>query len=95
MKIGKKGLLSTALICGLLIAPTPSFAYREFVDNGTPCVEATYENGQINYSLAKPITIHVDGKYIPSDVDPTIRKRSEVEEQWYLCEQQEKRLVLK
>lgn len=73
MKIGKKSLLPTALICGLLIAPTPSFAYREFVDNGTPCVEATYENGQINYSLAKPITIHVDGKYIPSDVDPTIR----------------------
>lgn len=73
MKIGKKSLLSTALICGLLIAPTPSFAYREYYDNGIPCTEAAYENGQLSYTLAKPITIHVDGKYVPSDVDPTIQ----------------------
>lgn len=69
----RKGLLSVVLILGLMISPSPSWAYREFVDNGAGCTESVYENGEISYTLSLPITIHVDGKYVPTDVDPTIR----------------------
>lgn len=68
-----KGLLAAALVIGLMISPSPSWAYREFVDNGAGCTESVYENGEISYTLSVPITIHVDGKYVPTDVDPTIR----------------------
>lgn len=69
----KKALLSCTLILGLLTSPMPSFAYREFWDGDMPCTESTYVNEEINYNLTMPITIHVDGKYLPSDVDPTMK----------------------
>ena len=69
----KKALLSCTLILGLMAAPTPSFAYRTFWDGDMPCTESTYVNGTMNYELVMPITIHVDGKYLPSDVDPTMQ----------------------
>lgn len=73
MKIGKKIIVATTLLCGILVAPTSAFAYREFTHNGSVIYEFTYENDIPSYTLSQPITIHVDGKYIPSDVDPTIR----------------------
>lgn len=73
MKFGMKRIIAATLLCGMLFAPTPSFAYREFPYNGTIIYEYTYENDMPSYTLSQPITIHVDGKYIPSDVDPTIR----------------------
>lgn len=69
----KKALLSCALILGMIAAPTPSFAYREFWDGDMFCIESTTVNGVMNYDLAMPITIHVDGEYLPSDVDPTMQ----------------------
>lgn len=73
MRIRKKIIVAAALLCGILVAPTPSFAYREFTYNGSVIYEFVYENNMPSYTLSQPITIHVDGKYIPSDVDPTIR----------------------
>lgn len=73
MKFKKEKIIAAALFCGVLVAPTPSFAYQEFTYNGSPIYEYTYENNMPSYTLSQPITIHVDGKYIPSDVDPTIR----------------------
>lgn len=73
MKFGKKKIIAATLLCGMLFAPTPSFAYREYYENGLWIGEYTYENDIESYTLSYPITIHVDGKYIPSDVDPTIR----------------------
>lgn len=73
MKFIKRKIIAATLLCGMLVAPTPSFAYREFTYNGSPIYEYTYENNMPSYVLSQPITIHVDGEYIPSDVDPTIR----------------------
>lgn len=73
MNIGKKTIIAATLFCSILVAPTPSFAYREYYENGLYMNEYTYENDIPSYTLNYPITIHVDGKYIPSDVDPTIR----------------------
>lgn len=58
----KKGLLSTLLIAGLLAAPTAAIANTYFTDGDTPCVE-----------LSKDITLHLDGRYIYTDVDPIIQ----------------------
>lgn len=73
MKLLKRKIIAVTLLCGMLAAPTPSFAYREYYENGLYMTECTYENDVPSYTLNYPITIHVDGKYIPSDVDPTIR----------------------
>ena len=74
MKLNKKGLLAAAVICSVLAAPAPSYAYKDYYDEtGMPCLEYACEGGNISYTLEKPITIHVDGEYLPSDVDATIR----------------------
>lgn len=74
MKLNKKGLLAAAVICSVLAAPAPSYAYKDYYEEtGMPCLEYACESGSISYTLEKPITIHVDGKYLLSDVDPTIR----------------------
>ena len=51
----KKGLLSTLLIAGLLAAPTATLA-------------GTLPPGFHEDVL--PITIHADGVYVPTDVEP-------------------------
>lgn len=56
----KKGLLSTLLIAGLLAAPTAAMA----TDLNT--IPGFHED-------VLPITIHADGSYVPTDVDPIIQ----------------------
>lgn len=55
-----KALLFGALMAGALLA-TPGAAQADtyFMDNGTQCRETPM-----------PVTINVDGKYLPTDVDP-------------------------
>ena len=39
MKLNKKGLLAAAVICGVLAAPAPSYAYKDYYDEtGMPCL---------------------------------------------------------
>lgn len=71
----KKKLLTGFLICGLLIAPTPSLAARTYVDNGITCSEGYFPTGDVHNpssTMNEPPTIHVDGRYLVTDVDPTI-----------------------
>ena len=58
----KKSLLSTLLIAGLLAVPTSAMANTYFDDNGMPSVETP-----------KDVTLHLDGRYIYTDVDPVIQ----------------------
>lgn len=68
----KKKLLAATLICGLLAAPTASFAREVHVDGDT-LYSYVNDNGAQNDALDKPVTMHVDGRFIASDVTPTIR----------------------
>lgn len=68
----KKKLLAATLICGLLAAPTASFAREVHVDGDT-LYSYVNDNGVQNDALDKPVTMHVDGHFIASDVTPTIR----------------------
>ena len=68
----KKKLLAATLICGLLAAPTASFAREVHVDGDTLYLYVN-DNGVQNDALDKPVTMHVDGRFIASDVTPTIR----------------------
>ena len=70
----KKKLLAATLICGLLAAPTASFAREVHID-GAPYPLYLYvnDNGIQNDALDKPVTMHVDGLFVASDVTPTIR----------------------
>ncbi len=53
---GRK-LLAGALLCGLLATTTPAMA----------------RDNALNFEMMPvPITVHVDGEYVPMDVDPTI-----------------------
>ena len=54
----KTCLLLMALIGGILLAPTAASA-----DYVPPICE-----------IGTPITLHVDGEYVPCDVDPIARK---------------------
>lgn len=67
-----KKILAVALICGLLAAPTASFAREVHVDGDTLYLYVN-DNGVQNDELDKPVTMHVDGRFIASDVTPTIR----------------------
>lgn len=71
----KKCLLAGLLVCGILVAPTPSFAARTYVDNGITCSEGYFPTGDVHNpspTMNEPPTIHVDGRYLVTDVDPTI-----------------------
>ena len=68
----KKKLLAATMICGLLAAPTASFAREVHVDGDTLYLYVN-DNGVQNDELDKPVTMHVDGRFIASDVTPTIR----------------------
>ena len=71
----KKKLLTGFIICGLLIAPTPVLAARTYVDNGITCSEGYFPTGDVHNpspTMNEPPTIHVDGRYLVTDVDPTI-----------------------
>lgn len=68
----KKKLLSCVIICGLLTAPVSAFG-AQYYDNGVLCNQEVWDYEGLNSSLPKPVTVHVDGKYISSDVDPTIK----------------------
>lgn len=68
----KKRLLVATLICGLLAAPAASFAREVQVDGETLYLYVD-DNGVPNDALDKPVTMHVDGNFIASDVTPTIR----------------------
>lgn len=53
----KRGLIAGMLICGMLATTTPSMA----------------RDNALNFEMMPvPITVHVDGEYLPMDVDPTI-----------------------
>lgn len=55
-----KTLLFSALIAGVfLVAPSVAQADTYYMDNGTQCRETTM-----------PVTVNVDGKYLPTDVEP-------------------------
>lgn len=68
----KKKLLAVTMICGLLAAPTASFAREVHVDGDT-LYSYVNDNGVQNDALDKPVTMHVDGRFVASDVTPTIR----------------------
>lgn len=53
----KRGLIAGMLICGMLATASPAMA----------------KDNALNYEMMPmPITVHVDGKYVPMDVEPTI-----------------------
>lgn len=68
-----KELLGGILICGMLITTTPAMAMGEYYDNGNMCNEFTMDNGIMSTTLPMPVTVHVDGKYLPTDVNATIQ----------------------
>lgn len=69
----KRGLIAGMLICGMLATATPAMAMGGYYDNGVPCNEFTMDNGVMSTTLPMPITVHVDGAYLPTDVSATIR----------------------
>lgn len=56
----KKKLIALLLSCGLLFSAAPAFA------------DGWVGNSYI-YEQPVPLTIHIDGKYLPCDVDPIIK----------------------
>ncbi len=68
----KKKLLSCVVICGLLTAPASAFG-AQYYDNGILCNQEVWDTEGLNASLPKPVTVHVDGKYVSSDTEPTIK----------------------
>ena len=73
----KLTLLSCVILAGLLFATAPAEA-REVYQDGQVFYELIDDNGITNDALQKPITIHVDGKFLPSDVTPTIKNNRTV-----------------
>ncbi len=73
----KRTLLSCLILTGLLFSITPAEA-REVYQDGQVFYELIDDNGITNDTLKKPITIHVDGKFAPSDITPTIRNNRTV-----------------
>lgn len=70
---GRK-LLAGTLLCGLLATATPAMALGPYYDNGSMMNnEIVVDNGVLSTTIPMPITVHVDGKYLPTDVNATIR----------------------
>lgn len=70
----KRGLIAGMLICGMLAAATPAMANGPYYDNGSWLNnEIVMDNGTPSDTIPMPITVHVDGKYLPTDVSATIR----------------------
>lgn len=77
LSMKKLTLLSCVILAGLLFALAPAEA-REVYQDGQVFYELIDDNGITNDALQKPITIHVDGKFLPSDVTPTIKNNRTV-----------------
>lgn len=70
----KRGLIASLLICGMLATTTtPAMAARYYYEGSEPYAEICWENGEISAQYNQPITVHVDGNYLPTDVDPIMR----------------------
>lgn len=69
----KRRLIAGMLICGMLATATPAMAARYYYDCSEPHAEICWENGNISAQYNQPITVHVDGEYLPTDVDPIMR----------------------
>lgn len=60
----KKGrIIASILLCGMLTTATPAMAANQ----------STFTPPDI-YEYGTPVTIHIDGEYLPTDVDPVIEK---------------------
>lgn len=68
----RKQFLASILIGGLLVAPASASA-REVIVVGQTLYSYVNDNGMPNDTLDKPVTMHVDGRFVASDVTPTIR----------------------
>lgn len=69
----KRRLIIGLLFSAMLTTATPAMAMGGYYDNGIPCNEYTMDNGVMSTTIPMPITVHVDGKYLPTDVNATIR----------------------
>ena len=70
----KRGLIAGMLICGMLATASPAMANGTYYDNGSWLNnEIVMDNGTPSDTIPMPITVHVDGKYLPTDVNATIR----------------------
>lgn len=70
-----KKLFAGMLVCGLLAMQPPAMAARTFWDNGMEFNEIYCPTPNIHQpspTMNEPPTIHIDGKYLVTDVDPTI-----------------------
>ena len=66
-----KKILVFVLLFGLLVtSATPAKAARYYYEGTEPYAEICWENGGVIAAHNQPITLHVDGNYLPSDVDP-------------------------
>lgn len=72
MRSFKKKLIAATLLCATFAAPTAASARAVIVD-GQTLYSYVNDNGVQNDALDKPVTMHVDGRFIASDVTPTIR----------------------
>ena len=68
----KRHIIAATLVLGLLAVPTTASA-REVIVDGEILYLYVNDNGMQNDELDKPVTMHVDGRFIASDVMPTIR----------------------
>lgn len=68
----KRHIISATLVLGLLVMPAAATA-REVIVDGETLYLYVNDNGVQNDELDKPVTMHVDGRFIASDVMPTIR----------------------
>lgn len=74
MKTSKK-LIACIALASLFLTATPASAARTYVDNGITCTEGYYPTGNVHEpspTMNEPPTIHVDGRYLTTDVDPII-----------------------
>ena len=72
----KKGLLASILICGILASSAPAMAGEIYaVGNSSDYHNTGYydlDGRPVVETNTLPVTIHIDGYYTPSDVDPVI-----------------------
>lgn len=71
----RKALIVLLVICGLLSMQSPIMAARTYYDNGTQFSEIYCPTSDVHHpskTMNEPPTIHIDGKYLVSDVDPAM-----------------------
>lgn len=71
----KKKFLVSILIFKLFSTPLPSFAARTYMDHGITCTESYFPTKDFHHpsqTMNEPVTVHVNGRYLITDVAPTI-----------------------